>query len=342
MSIQIIQRPLARPEPRLPSLHLVQTPRTLRRVSRLLMFTLLAMPLALVFVPWQQNVSGMGRVVAYTPVERQQTLDARIDGRVIRWWVVEGSQVKEGDPIVEIADNDPNVMIRLREQRDAAIAKLEAAQSKLDSADSVITQFEDAGNMAITAADQLVAAAEQKIRGAEQEVAAAKVAYETDTLQVRRVRQLAAEGLESRRGLEIAEQKYRESSAKLTKAEADLQSTKAELEYKKADRLKTRAEANAKIDSAKVYRQEAAGELALAQKDLSEIEVKLARQGNQKVVAPRNGTILRIVGGQDAEYVKAGDPLVVLVPESSTRAAEVWVDGNDAPLISKGRIVRLQ
>ncbi|MGE3821842.1 MAG: hypothetical protein AB7I30_20705 [Isosphaeraceae bacterium] len=32
----------------------------------------------------------------------------------------------------------------------------------------------------------------------------------------------------------------------------------------------------------------------------------------------------------------------MLVPESSTRAAEVWVDGNDAPLISKGRIVRLQ
>jgi adhesin transport system membrane fusion protein len=40
--------------------------------------------------------------------------------------------------------------------------------------------------------------------------------------------------------------------------------------------------------------------------------------------------------------VKPGDPLVVLVPDTDARAAELWVDGNDAPLLAEGRPVRLQ
>ena len=42
------------------------------------------------------------------------------------------------------------------------------------------------------------------------------------------------------------------------------------------------------------------------------------------------------------EIVKAGDPLLTLVPETMDRAVEIWVDGNDAPLIREGSTVRLQ
>ncbi len=40
--------------------------------------------------------------------------------------------------------------------------------------------------------------------------------------------------------------------------------------------------------------------------------------------------------------VKAGETLAVLVPQTDDRAVELWVDGLDAPLIIKGRHVRLQ
>jgi hypothetical protein len=40
--------------------------------------------------------------------------------------------------------------------------------------------------------------------------------------------------------------------------------------------------------------------------------------------------------------VKAGDPLVLLVPEAGSRAVELYVDGNDAPLVEPGRPVRIQ
>jgi hypothetical protein len=40
--------------------------------------------------------------------------------------------------------------------------------------------------------------------------------------------------------------------------------------------------------------------------------------------------------------VKAGQVLAVIVPETASRAVELTVSGNDAPLLSVGRRVRLQ
>jgi len=70
--------------------------------------------------------------------------------------------------------------------------------------------------------------------------------------------------------------------------------------------------------------------------------VRLARQSTQRVTAPRDGTVLRIFGGTGAELLKAGDPLVTFVPDTDARAVELWVDGNDVPLLREGRHVRVQ
>jgi hypothetical protein len=75
---------------------------------------------------------------------------------------------------------------------------------------------------------------------------------------------------------------------------------------------------------------------------LTELEGKLAKQHNQIVTAPRDGTIVRLLANEGGAIVKEGDPLFVLVPEAADRAVELYVSGNDAPLISPGRHVRLQ
>ena len=43
----------------------------------------IALALVLVlFLPWQQNVQGYGKVTALSPQDRPQTLPSRIDGRI--------------------------------------------------------------------------------------------------------------------------------------------------------------------------------------------------------------------------------------------------------------------
>jgi hypothetical protein len=40
--------------------------------------------------------------------------------------------------------------------------------------------------------------------------------------------------------------------------------------------------------------------------------------------------------------LKPGDPVAVFVPDLTASAVELWVDGKDGPLVTRGRHVRLQ
>jgi hypothetical protein len=83
-------------------------------------------------------------------------------------------------------------------------------------------------------------------------------------------------------------------------------------------------------------------EVSSAAAELARIETRIARQASQSIVAPRDGIIQRIFAPQGGVMVKAGQVLALVVPETASRAVELTVSGNDAPLLSVGRRVRLQ
>ncbi len=76
--------------------------------------------------------------------------------------------------------------------------------------------------------------------------------------------------------------------------------------------------------------------------DLPRLEARLSRQQNQEVFAPRDGTIMRILVNPDTQQVKEGDGVAILVPDSEDKAVELFISGNDIPLVGEGRKVRLQ
>lgn len=83
-------------------------------------------------------------------------------------------------------------------------------------------------------------------------------------------------------------------------------------------------------------------EVSSASAELARIETRIARQASQSIVAPRDGMIQRIFAPQGGVMVKAGQELALIVPETASRAVELTVSGNDAPLLTVGRRVRLQ
>jgi membrane fusion protein, adhesin transport system len=72
------------------------------------------------------------------------------------------------------------------------------------------------------------------------------------------------------------------------------------------------------------------------------LQTRLARQQTQTVTAPRDGIVLRLLANPGAEMVKPGQGLAIFVPDTEERAVELWVDGNDLPLIVTDSRVRLQ
>lgn len=313
-----------------------------RALSRMLRLCALLAVVALFVTPWQQSVRGSGRVIAYAPVERQQAVEAPIDGRVIHWFVQEGDRVKRGDPLAELTDNDPEILARVRQERDAAQSQLDAADVAVRLTEARVASLRLASDAALENARLRVQMATDREAAAEQALEAATAKLATAELNLTRQQRLHERGLSSTRELELSVLAKQTAQAGLGRAQAARRAARAEVRALSADVEEKTSQNRADIDSARSALEKLKADAAKANAELMQVQVKLARQEQMMVVAPRDGTIFRVVANQGAEMVKAGDALVQLVPEVGSRAVELYVDGNDAPLIAPGRAVRLQ
>jgi membrane fusion protein, adhesin transport system len=326
----------------LPALADVRTPRSARTLARLLVGLFTTLSIGLLSVPWQQTSFGKGRVVAYAPVDRQQDIEAPISSRVVRWHVQEGTIVKKGDLLVELADNDPEILERLRNEREAIQATLSAAQAELFASLETVQALEKYQENVTKVAQAKIKIAHQKVKAARQVVLASQAVMETNKIQHERQKALFAKGLVSSRDAELAALAYTKSALDVQKAQASQAASQNDALAASADQLKAQSEALSKRTKAQADAAKAQANIAKANEKLAKIEVRLARQLSQKVHAPRDGTILRVIAKQGTVMVKAGQPLAVLVPNQSTQAVELWIHGNDVPLVQPGAPVRLQ
>jgi multidrug efflux pump subunit AcrA (membrane-fusion protein) len=109
----------------------IKTPRVMRAVFIMLLTSIVIVVAFLIYTPWVQTTSGRGVVTTLNPNERRQDINALVPGRIEEWFVRDGSTVKKGDPIVRIADIDPNLIQRLQAERGQMELQLQAAQSAL-------------------------------------------------------------------------------------------------------------------------------------------------------------------------------------------------------------------
>lgn len=92
----------------------------LRIIAPLALVLVLLCAGTLSFIPWVQTAYGTGTVTAMDPGGQLQSIHALVKGRIKQWYVRDGSMVAEGDPILEIVDNDPQFLERLEAELDAA------------------------------------------------------------------------------------------------------------------------------------------------------------------------------------------------------------------------------
>lgn len=328
--------------PETTALRMVRPARSLQLLARLLGVALVAVVVLLFTTPWVQTSVGKGRVVAYAPLDRQQVIEAPVEGRIVHWYVREGSRVAKGDPIVDISDNDPGILDRLREERAAVAARVAAAQARYESIGRRIEGLQESRKSAVAAANSRSKMASERQKAADHAYEAAEAAARTASANLVRQRDLEGRGLASTRARELAELDQARAVTDVDRARAAQRAAESESLAIRSDAIKVNADAGALIDDARAAQAAAQSEEASAAAELARIEVRLSRQASQKVTAPRDGVVLRLIASQGTEQVKAADALAVLVPDTDARAVELWIDGNDVPLMSEGRKVRLQ
>ncbi len=326
----------------LPALSRVKTSNNIKVLSFIMLFMFILFILVVIYMPWLQTIPGNGKVIAYAPLERQQNIEAPIEGRIVKWNVQEGSKVKKGDLIAEISDNDPQYNQRLSEQKVFLKDTVRAAKDRTEAFQMLISTLEDSRNNAINAAQLRVKMAQDRVIASENQMIAAEAIFKTAQLNYDRQKQLDEKGLTSTRNLELAHLDYNRSVTEIERTKATLNASKSEVNALKSDLGKIDKDGNASIANAKASYASAMAEIARATGEINRLNITISRQSNQVIKAVRNGTILRLTVNQGNEMVKAGETIAVLVPDTDKRAVELLVTGNDVPLIVESEKVRLQ
>jgi biotin carboxyl carrier protein len=364
--------------PIVPALKRVRTPGYLRVVSILLLIVFLATPIAFLLTPWQQSVHGNGVALAFNPVERPQTVLAPISGRVMRWFVVEGNPVKQGQKIVELADIDKDRLERLKEQAQIIDLQVRVAEDRIEQIRTAIVGIKGNLTQQLLIQEQTIANAEaQKLREGQARIATmASVTQSQQALD--RMKKLVLAGTNSQQELEIAQRVLDQA-----KASDEAQMKQIEIAVNTIDIARKREEQIRKDFDIQLARENALLNSAINERDAIRLRIidnqsAIERQSQQVVFAPCDGTIYQIVANGEAggQTVSIGQQLAVIVPDikekqpltvgqldamtalSGTVAgttliqltsgeypgivASLMIDGNDLPLIHKGDKVRLQ
>ncbi len=364
--------PVAYSESSMPSLRLARSSRVARKVARYLLFALLFTILLMAFAPWQQSVTGTGNVLAYSPDQRQQVIQAAIKGRIARWGenIYENARVKKGQVIAEIRDLDNSFITRLNLQLTNSEQAVKSAEQQLAAdkralEDSLkIVELYDAQvktylivkNEITAAQNAYVKMAKKKVEAKQQELNVFQAALPQLQAEYDRMKKLQAINNISLQKLQEVFRKLNEAKGKAKAGESYFGSAKDELAGKMSDRsayiekaqvdidktksLLEKANVNVAKDQSKIAETEQ--KLNKAKKELIDMRVKVSRQENQTIKAPFDGFIVQIKPNLGTAILKEGDPICTIVPYTKDRSVQIWLDGNDAPLVEPGRHVRLQ
>lgn len=301
----------------------------------LIILTLLS--IVTLFMPWTQNVQGIGKITALRPESRPQTLQSPIPGRIDRWFVREGDTVQQGDTLVfigEVKDEyfDPDMVLRLQEELAAKEQSAESYAQKVNAQQQQVDALRK--NLQVKLRQTRL-----KIKSDSADVIADQINLENAYKQYMRADSLYAEGIKSKFDVEIRLSKYQESNAKLISTRNKYTQSVQELNSIQADYSEKISKAESEMFGAESARQASLGDVAKLRNKIASVQT---RQGYYYITSPQHAMVTKTIVTGIGETIKEGEAIVELLPLDYRIAAEIFVRPVDLPLIHIGNQARLE
>ena len=326
---------------------------TVRQIkfSRILAYWLIGIMILLIavlFVPWTQNVQGKGKVTTLKPEQRPQTIHSTIAGRVEKWYVQEGQFVKKGDTIVHLSETkadyfDPFLVENADLQVKAKSAAVESYGQKIIASDNQITSLREILELKTKQLNNKIKQSRLKIISDSLNVEAAKTDFIIAESQFERYENLYKQDLISKTDLEKRKQKLQETKSKNINAENkllvsynELLNAQIELKSAQSDYANKIAKSQSDRFSALSSRLDAEASTSKLESQYNSYEV---RSQFYFIVAPQDCYIVKAAVSGIGETVKAGEKIVSIMPADYQLAVEMYISPMDFPLIEKGQRV---
>lgn len=302
------------------------------------------------FLPWTQNISGVGSVTTLKPDQRPQTVHNAIAGRIEKWFVQEGDYVKKGDTILFISEIkedylDPNLLGNTKQQVDAKKMAVESYGDKVSSLDLQAQSLEKEKQLKLQQAENKIKQAQLKIKSDSMDLQAVKTQLKIAQTQFDRSVALNKEGLKPLTDVEQKRLKLQESEAYIITQQNKLLSSKNELINAKVEINRITAEYSEKISKSRSDKFTALSTQYDTEAQVNKLSNQYVnysiRSGLYYITAPQSGYVNRALLAGLGETIKEGTPIVSIMPESYEIAVETYVEPIDLPLIHRGAKVRV-
>jgi multidrug resistance efflux pump len=332
------------------ALTLVNTPIKYRIVRNYLLI-LLGLFIIILFLPWQQNVQGKGKVTPYSPADRPQTIPSVIAGRIDRWLVQEGQLVRRGDTICVITEVkekffDPKLLSRTSDQIANKQDAIGAKQQKIQATQRQVEALKDGLKFKLEQSRNKVKQMRFKVAAEKAGMEAAQINFKLAQDQYSRLDALYKKGLASLTELQNRNNKTQEATAKMVEAENKYNSVQNELINAEIELNSVEADYIDKISKAESVINETTGELFESRAEVSKMQIELSnlelRSGFYVIRAPQDGYIVKAFKSGIGENIKEGEDLISIVPADAKMAVELYVRAMDLPLMQQGVQVRVQ
>jgi multidrug resistance efflux pump len=310
------------PQERLYALRSLDTPLAGKILAKWLLGIFILFFIVL-FLPWQQNIRGSGKVTALSPSNRPQTIETTIAGRIQIWKIKEGQFVNKADTIAiltEVKEKyfDPQMLFRLQQVITAKEQSLISKDHKAKSLQRQIDALEDGMRTKTNQAKAKLEAEEFRFKNFKNQYERNKKLFEAGNIPLTKFQDI--------------EYKYQGSEADFVNAEIEIERVQAEY----LDKI-NKAESDLNNTLSEQFDTQA--DLAKMRNELSNMEI---RSQQYFILAPQAGTVVKATQAGIGETIKEGDAVCTIMPQSTDVAVEMHIKAMDVPLISKGRRVRIE
>ncbi|MEO0403963.1 MAG: HlyD family efflux transporter periplasmic adaptor subunit [Bacteroidota bacterium] len=316
-----------------------------------LLIGLLIAGIIMLFMPWTQFIRARGLVTALTPDQRPQTVQSLIDGRIEKWFVQEGDFIQQGDTILFISEikdkfRDPNLVGRTKEQLEAKEFAVGSYMDKVRALDVQIDALNSQNDLKLEQARNKLKQARLKVSSDSIKVVAEQTNVSIAKDQLRRGENLFEQELISKVKVEERRNKYQAAQAKVISAENQLLDSQNDVLNAKVELSQVNAEFRNKIAKAESEKATAMSNMYDAEVQVTKLQTEYTnyslRDQLYYITAPQDGFVSVAAQSGIGETIKAGGPVLSIVPANYELAIEMFVEPIDLPLLQLGQKVQTQ
>lgn len=307
--------------------------------------------LVAMFLPWTQNIRGIGIVNTLRPEQRPQTIHSVIDGRIESWNVREGDYVEKGDTILKISEIvdayfDPELLQRTEEQIKAKQSAVESYKGKVQALDDQIVALRKTMEFKLRQSKNSLKQANLQLRSDSIDFQAVIINTEIVKQQFERMDRLEKQGLKSLTDVENRKRIYQSAMAEKVAAENRMLGAQNEVLNAEMEIISIEAQFRNAIAKAESDKYSAMSNMFDSETTVAKLRNQYSnysiRSGMYFITAPQNGYITKAIRIGIGENIKSGEEIISIVPSDYELSVEMFIRPIDLPLVKLGQRVRIQ